>query len=95
YEEVVRGTLPELVAWAEGGVRGEVTLVLAGAEERQEDLTSDELVRLVRVREAAGLTRKEAMAAVASETGQPRAAVYDALVRAKTEAKGSGDVAGP
>ena len=34
YEEVARGTLAELVAWAEGqehGVRGEVTLVVAGA----------------------------------------------------------------
>ena len=85
YEEVVRGTLPELVAWAEGGVRGEVTLVLEGAPERIEDLTPAELVRLVRVREEAGLTRKEALAAVASETGLPKKQVYDAMVRAKTD----------
>ena len=83
YEEVVRGTLSELVAWAEGGVRGEVTLVLAGAEERTEELTPDELVRLVGVRESAGLTRKEALAAVASETGLPKRDVYDAVVAAK------------
>ena len=31
HEEVARGTLAELVAWAEAGVRGEVTLVVAGA----------------------------------------------------------------
>lgn len=86
YEQVVRGTLPELAAWAAGGVRGEVTLVLAGAPERTEELTPTELVRLVGVREAAGLSRREAIAAVASETGQRRKAVYDALVRAKTEA---------
>jgi 16S rRNA (cytidine1402-2'-O)-methyltransferase len=84
YEEVVRGTLPELVAWASGGVRGEVTLVLEGAEERQEELTPAELVRLVGVREAAGLTRKEALAAVASETGLPKRDVYDAVVAAKS-----------
>ena len=95
YEEVVRGTLPELVAWAEGGVRGEVTLVLEGAPDRVDELTPQELVRMVDVREAAGLTRKEAMAAVASETGQPRSAVYDAVVQAKTEPQGRGDAKGP
>ncbi|MEX2289093.1 MAG: 16S rRNA (cytidine(1402)-2'-O)-methyltransferase [Mycobacteriales bacterium] len=83
YEEVVRGTLPELVAWASGGVRGEVTLVLEGAAERLVELAPAELVRLVGVREAAGLTRKEALAAVAAETGLPRRDVYDAVVAAK------------
>ena len=31
YEEIRRGTLAELAAWAEGGVLGEVTLVVEGA----------------------------------------------------------------
>jgi 16S rRNA (cytidine1402-2'-O)-methyltransferase len=84
YEEVVRGTLDELVAWAADGVRGEVTLVLAGAPERTVALTPAELVRLVSVREEAGLSRKEALAAVASETGLPKRDVYDAVVAAKT-----------
>jgi len=83
YEEVVRGTLPELVAWAGAGVRGEVTLVLEGAAEPTVELTPAELVRQVGVREAAGLTRKEALAAVAAETGLPRRDVYDAVVAAK------------
>jgi 16S rRNA (cytidine1402-2'-O)-methyltransferase len=86
YEEVVRGTLPELAAWAEGGVRGEVTLVLEGATERAEELTPQELVRLVGVREQAGLTRKEALSAVAAETGLPKRVVYDAVVAAKAGA---------
>jgi 16S rRNA (cytidine1402-2'-O)-methyltransferase len=84
YEEVVRGTLDELVAWAAGGVRGEVTLVLEGAPEQTEELTPTELVRLVRIREEAGLTRKEALAAVASETGLAKREVYDAVVAAKS-----------
>ena len=83
YEQVVRGTLPELVAWAAGGVRGEVTLVLEGAPAPTVDLTPAELVRQVGVREAAGLTRKEAIVAVASETGLPRRDVYDAVVALK------------
>ena len=50
YEEVVRGPLSELVAWAESqehGVRGEVTLVVAGAPPEQRDRTADELRALV------------------------------------------------
>ncbi len=86
YEQVVRGTLAELVAWAAGGVRGEVTLVLEGAAERLVELTPDELVRLVVAGEGAGLTRKEALAAVAAETGRPKRDVYDAVVAAKASA---------
>ncbi len=86
YEEVVRGTLAELAAWATDGVRGEVTLVLEGAPERLAQLTPDELVRRVAVGEQAGLTRKESLAVVASEAGLPKRAVYDAVVAAKSPA---------
>jgi 16S rRNA (cytidine1402-2'-O)-methyltransferase len=34
YEEVLRGTLGELAAWATGEVRGEITVVVAGAVPR-------------------------------------------------------------
>ena len=83
HEEVRRGTLAELAAWAAGEVRGEITVVLAGAPEPEVDTTPRELVRLVQVREQAGLTRKEAVAAVAQETGLPKREVYDAVVAAK------------
>ena len=83
HEEVRRGTLAELAAWATAGVRGEVTVVVAGAPEPTVELTGEELVRQVGVREAAGLTRKEAIAAVAQETGRPKSEVYDAVVAAK------------
>jgi 16S rRNA (cytidine1402-2'-O)-methyltransferase len=83
HEEVRRGGLAELAAWASEGVRGEVTVVVEGAPQASVDLTPDELVRLVGVREAAGLTRKDAVATVASENGLPKRAVYDAVVAAK------------
>jgi 16S rRNA (cytidine1402-2'-O)-methyltransferase len=83
YEEVRRGSLAELAVWAADGVRGEVTVVVAGAPESAVELTADELVRQVHVREEAGLTRKEAVAAVAQETGVQRREVYDAVVQAK------------
>jgi 16S rRNA (cytidine1402-2'-O)-methyltransferase len=83
HEEIRRGPLAALAAWAAEGVRGEVTVVVAGAPEPTVELTPDELVRQVGVREAAGLTRKEAVAAVAQETGLPKREVYDAVVQAK------------
>jgi 16S rRNA (cytidine1402-2'-O)-methyltransferase len=83
HEEVRRGTLAELATWAAPGVLGEITVVVQGAPEPTVELTVDELVRQVAVREDAGLTRKEAIAAVAQENGVMRRDVYDAVVRAK------------
>ncbi|MET8943122.1 16S rRNA (cytidine(1402)-2'-O)-methyltransferase [Streptomyces sp. NPDC004542] len=84
YEEVRRGPLAELAAWAAEGVRGEITVVVEGAAERgPEELDAAELVRRVRVREEAGERRKEAIAAVAVEAGLPKRQVFDAVVAAK------------
>ncbi|MER5752278.1 16S rRNA (cytidine(1402)-2'-O)-methyltransferase [Streptomyces sp. NPDC002088] len=84
YEEVRRGGLAELAAWAAEGVRGEITVVVEGAPERgAEELDAEELVRRVRVREEAGERRKEAIAAVAAEAGLPKREVFDAVVAAK------------
>jgi 16S rRNA (cytidine1402-2'-O)-methyltransferase len=94
HEEIRRGTLADLAQWAAGGVLGEVTVVLAGAEPTAE-LSTDDLPAAVAHREAAGLTRKDAIAAVASEAQLPKRDVYDAVVRARTKAEAGGDPAGP
>ena len=84
YEEVKRGGLGELAAWAAEGVRGEITVVVEGAPDAGPgDLDPEELVRRVRVREEAGERRKEAIAAVAVEAGLPKREVFDAVVAAK------------
>ncbi|MGI5376060.1 16S rRNA (cytidine(1402)-2'-O)-methyltransferase [Streptomyces sp. CA-251387] len=84
YEEVKRGGLGELAAWAAQGVRGEITVVVEGAPEKgAEEVDAGELVRRVRVREEAGERRKEAIAAVAAEAGVPKREVFDAVVAAK------------
>lgn len=84
YEEVRRGGLAELAAWAKEGVRGEITVVVEGAPEPAPgDVDAAELVRRVRVREEAGERRKEAIAAVAAEAGLPKRDVFDAVVAAK------------
>nr|WSY54276.1 16S rRNA (cytidine(1402)-2'-O)-methyltransferase [Streptomyces sp. NBC_00886] len=87
YEEIKRGPVGELAAWAAEGVRGEITVVVEGAPEKAEELDADELVRRVRVREEAGERRKEAIAAVAVEAGVPKREVFDAVVAAKSAQK--------
>jgi len=85
YEEVRRGSLGELAAWAaDGEVRGEITLVVGGAVPSADDATPQDLAADVASREADGEPRKQAIAAVARERGVPKRAVYDAVLAAKS-----------
>ncbi|MCZ2825195.1 MULTISPECIES: 16S rRNA (cytidine(1402)-2'-O)-methyltransferase [unclassified Modestobacter] len=84
HEEVRRGSLASLAEWAAEGVRGEITLVVAGAIAGPATLTPSELAAEVAVEEAAGADRKEAIRTVVARTGLPRRTVYDAVVAAKT-----------
>jgi 16S rRNA (cytidine1402-2'-O)-methyltransferase len=78
HEEVRRGTLEELVRWAADGLRGELTLVVAGCVAGgPADLGDDDVAVLVDEAEARGLSRKDAVSAVARETGLARRVVYD------------------
>lgn len=81
HEEVVRGTLADLVAWVAGlehGVRGEVTLVVEGASTAPQQLDAATLAAEVAAIEATGVSRKDAIAEVAARTGMRRRVVYDA-----------------
>lgn len=81
YEQVVRDSLAGLVDWTgaqEHGVRGEVTLVVAGAPERQVELDADALRELVRAAESEGMSTKDAVAHVVARTGLRRRTVYEA-----------------
>ncbi len=81
YEEVKRGTLPELAAWAADGVRGEITVVLAGAAPREFSVA--DLVSEVQSRVAAGERLKTAAAEVAEATGVSKKELYDAVLAAR------------
>ena len=83
HEEVRRGPLAALAAWAAEGVRGEITLVVGGAPEAAVELSAAELAAEVAAEEAAGASRKDAIRAVVVRTGLPRRTVYDAVVAAK------------
>lgn len=83
YEETRRGTLAELAGWAADGVRGEITLVIAGAPKAIADADPEALAVAVQARERAGTDRKAAIAEVARETGLPKRIVYAAVVAAR------------
>ncbi|HZK37138.1 MAG TPA: 16S rRNA (cytidine(1402)-2'-O)-methyltransferase [Aeromicrobium sp.] len=81
YEEVKRGGLLELSEWAaaqEHGVRGEVTIVVAGAAPVHETYTPDNLKELVVAKQGEGMTRRDAIAAVTQTTGAKKKDVYAA-----------------
>lgn len=77
HEEVRRGPLSELVEWAAERVRGEVTIVIAGAVPVA--LTDPaQLAELVAAAQATGMSRKDAIADVVRRTGAPKRVVFDA-----------------
>ena len=83
HEEIRRGPLAELAAWAADGLLGEVTLVVEGApaaDRRAGAADVSAAVAEVTRRVAGGASRKDAIAAVAAETGLPRNLVYGAVV---------------
>ena len=83
YEEIRRGPLAVLAAWAAEGVKGEITLVVAGAPPASVQLDAAELAAAVAAEESAGADRKEAIRAVMARTGLSRRTVYDAVLAAK------------
>ena len=88
YEEVKRGSLIDLITWSESGVRGEITVVVAGADAAEQRVaagldTPESWVAAVVARELAGEDRRAAIVSVAKQAGIPRREVYDAVVKAK------------
>jgi 16S rRNA (cytidine1402-2'-O)-methyltransferase len=82
HEEVRRGALGELAAWAaHGPVLGEVTLVVAGAPPAAAD--PEELVAQVLARVEAGERVKDAARAVAGAHHVPGRDLYAAAVAAR------------
>jgi 16S rRNA (cytidine1402-2'-O)-methyltransferase len=82
HEEVRRGPLAQLAALAADGVRGEVTIVVSGAPPVEAAALDDaELRQRVEEQVSAGASRKDAVTAVAAQTGLARKAVYAAAHR--------------
>jgi 16S rRNA (cytidine1402-2'-O)-methyltransferase len=80
YEEVKRGPLGDLAAWAAGGVKGEITVVVGGAPASVSD--PDTVVAGIRARVAGGERLKDVCAEVAAATGLSRNDLYNAALAA-------------
>jgi 16S rRNA (cytidine1402-2'-O)-methyltransferase len=81
YEEVRRGTLAELAAWAEDNARGEITVVVAGLRGSATEVS--DVVPVILERVAAGERLKDVCADVATTTGLSKKTLYDAAVAAR------------
>jgi 16S rRNA (cytidine1402-2'-O)-methyltransferase len=80
HEEVRRGGLAALATWAAEGMRGEVTIVVSGAPSGPLPESDPESLRAaVESEEAGGVSRKDAIRAVATLAGVPKRTVYDAV----------------
>jgi 16S rRNA (cytidine1402-2'-O)-methyltransferase len=79
YEEVRRGGLAALAEWSEASSpRGEITVVVAGAVPTADDRPSDEQLKAeVAEEEATGVSRRDAVTAVATLHGLRRREVYN------------------
>lgn len=75
HEEIIRGTLSELVRWASGEVRGEITVVIAGAPVQVDDWPG----ALAQVRRGVdeGGRLSEVVTQVAAATGLRRKDLYN------------------
>ena len=82
YEEIRRGPLAELAEWAADGIRGELTIVVAGAPVMSVDASPDQLNDRVQQLIGDGVDKKSAIVAVAREVGVPKREVYDAVLAA-------------
>lgn len=81
YEEVRRGTASDLVAWAEGGVKGEIVVVVEGAPARE--ASPDDALAQVQALVASGIRLKEAAAEVSALTGLSSRDLYQAALAAR------------
>lgn len=81
YEEIRRGGLGELAEWAEGGVKGEITVVVAGYGGQALPPVIEDLVAEVARREETGVPKKQAIMDVAKAAGIPKRDLYDAVHR--------------
>lgn len=82
YEEVKRAPLGELARWAEDGVRGEITVVIEGAEPSGEVSLEDAVVEVENL-VADGVRLKDAAGQIAAATSLSKRDVYEAVLSAR------------
>lgn len=81
FEHTERGTLPELVEWAKGEPKGEMVLVIAGAE--VVEAKSEDLVQQVLALIEDGVGLKQAVAEIAGAAGAGKSELYQSVLEAR------------
>ena len=65
-------------------ILGEITVVVSGFDPASNHVADSDLVQMVLKQEAAGESRKEAIAQVAKQSGVSKRVVFDAMVTYKS-----------
>ncbi len=81
FEHTQRGTLPELVEWAKGEPKGEMVLVIAGAQ--VVEAKSEDLVQQVLALIEDGVGLKQAVAEIAGAAGAGKSELYQSVLEAR------------
>jgi 16S rRNA (cytidine1402-2'-O)-methyltransferase len=83
HEQVIRGSLLELLQWAQATeVRGEIAVVVAGAPEAAPSRPEDHVADVNSLIEG-GMRLKDAVAAVSAETRVSKRELYAAVIAAR------------
>ena len=81
FEETVRGSLAELLSWAEVEPRGELVLVIAGiSQEEKPEATEADLLEAVEFARNSGLSLKQSVAKVALANGVSKSDLYQQVL---------------
>lgn len=81
FEHTQRGTLPELIEWAKGEPKGEMVLVIAGAQ--VVEAKSEDLVQQVLALIEDGIGLKQAVAEIAGAAGAGKSELYQSVLDAR------------
>jgi 16S rRNA (cytidine1402-2'-O)-methyltransferase len=81
FEHTQRGTLPELAEWAKSEPKGEMVLVIAGAEVIE--AKSEDLVQQVLALIEDGIGLKQAVAEIAGAAGAGKSELYQSVLEAR------------
>ena len=82
YEEVIRGSVSELVDWAKSNeVLGEITIVIEGVDSSKRNIVDEEAIKNVKDLIAKGMSFKDAVQQVSTQLGLSRRELYEASLR--------------
>ena len=82
YEEVIRGSLKELVEWATNNeVLEEITLVIAGIDNSKKPEVDDAAIKSVKDLVSKGMSFKDAVSEISTQRGLSRSKLYEASLR--------------